>query len=504
MTQEEIASYAGKVFGFCLRRLGNVEDARDLSQDILCEALASMNKKPLEHPEAWLWGVARNCLCRFLRKKPSGMVSLDADDLIQTIVQPEQEDLSQEANAAFTALHTLAASHREIMVDYYVSGLTCAQIAAKRGLPSETVRSRLFYGRDKLRKRWQMKMTENRIYQRNEWFITGNGDVNTSLLSRQIVRSILAACSSQFQSIDDLSLATGIPAMYIEDELKPLVDAGALECQNSRCRTGMIIHQEAFSKKAEAFLLEHARRLAPVLSKELDQLLPKLRSVGFHGCDLPEERLCWTVIPMLMREAITMARSNHPELVRGDFPLRADGSRGWLCAYLEPEHSYFSGCNAYFRDGSRFRYYWSHDLFSEGLNRLLKKLENERITDASVSLPEDLLAECIRYDLIIRKGDLFEWNIPVFTKEEIQTFAEFLHASAGRLREQLLPAVNGLYEMMRREIPAHLHDQIRGVFGIECNTIIAMLCELLLLKPECDPFAGQIVMLLDAPAALPL
>lgn len=504
MTQEEIAGYAGKVFGFCLKRLGNVEDARDLSQEILCEALASMNNKTLTHPEAWLWGVAHNCLCRFLRKKPSGMVSLDADDLIQTIVQPEQEDLSEEANAAFAALHTLAASHREIMVDYYVSGLSCLQIAGKHGLPAETVRSRLFYGREKLRKRWQMKMTENRIYQRNEWFITGNGDVNTALLQRQIVRSILTACTSQFQSIDDLSLATGIPALYIEDELKPLVDAGALECQNNRYRTGMIIHQEAFSKKAESFLLEHARKIAPVLSKELELLLPKLRSIGFHGCDLPRERLCWTVIPMLMREAITMARAVKPELIRGDFPLHPDGSRGWLCAYLEPEHPYFSGCNAYFRDGSRFRYHWSRDLFSEQLNRVLMKLENERITDTTVSLPDDLLADCIRYDLIIRKGDRFEWNIPVFTRDEIKAYADLLHTCAEGLYQHLLPAVDGLYEMMRKEIPAHLHDQIRGVFGIECNTIIAMLCELLLLKPECDPFAGQIVMLLDAPAALPL
>jgi len=212
MTQEEIVRYAGAVFGFCLKRLGNVEDARDLSQEILCEAIASLGKKQPEHPEAWLWGVARNCLCRFLRRGHSGMASLDADDLIQTIAQPEEEDLSEELNAAFAALHTLAASHRQVMVDYYVSGLSCAEIAHKHGLSAETVRSRLFYGREKLRKRWQTKMTENRIYQRNEWFITGNGDVNTALIQRQIVRSILTACMSHFQTIDDLSLATGIPA----------------------------------------------------------------------------------------------------------------------------------------------------------------------------------------------------------------------------------------------------------------------------------------------------
>ena len=92
----------------------------------------------------------------------------------------------------------------------------------------------------------------------------------------------------------------------------------------------------------------------------------------------------------------------------------------------------------------------------------------------------------------------------MFTNDEIKAFADILHVSAVKLSEKLVPVVNGLYEMMRKEISAHLHDQIKGVFGIECNSIIAMLCELLLLKPEADPFAGQIVMLLDAPAALQL
>ena len=284
-------------------------------------------------------------------------------------------------------------------------------------------------------------MTENRIYQKNEWFITGNGDVNTALLKRQVPRSIIEACGAQLQTIDQISLTTGIPATYIEDELKPLLNAGAVECQNNRYRTSMILRTQRSVKDAEAFLLGKAQSLSVPVSDALEALLPKVRAIGFHGSDLPKERLYWSLIPILMREAITIARASEPALVRGAFPPHPDGSRGWLCAHVAPEgaHRYYSGCNTYFRDGSRFRNFWSYELYSDELNRLLMKLEDVSFTDASVSISDELLlAECIRCDLIVRKDGMLEWNIPVFTPEEAKKMASVVHEAAAELAERLL------------------------------------------------------------------
>ena len=344
-------------------------------------------------------------------------------------------------------------------------------------------------------------MTENRIYQKNEWFITGNGDVNTALLKRHVPRSIIEACGAQLQTIDQISLTTGIPATYIEDELEPLLNAGAVECQNNRYRTSMILRTHRSVKDAEAFLLGKAQSLSVPVSDVLEALLPKVRAIGFHGSDLPKERLYWSLIPILMREAITIARASEPALVRGAFPPHPDGSRGWLCAHVAPEgaHRYYSGCNTYFRDGSRFRNFWSYELYSDELNRLLMKLEDVSFTDASVSISDELLlAECIRCDLVVRKDGMLEWNIPVFTPEEAKKMASVVHEAAAELAERLLPTVKGLYQRMLKDVPAHLHDQIRGIFGIECNSIIEMLCELLLNKPEAAPFAGQVIMFVNA------
>ena len=47
MDPHEIERYAEAVFRFCRKRLSNIEDARDLSQEILLEAFITMRSSRL-------------------------------------------------------------------------------------------------------------------------------------------------------------------------------------------------------------------------------------------------------------------------------------------------------------------------------------------------------------------------------------------------------------------------------------------------------------------------
>lgn len=501
MEDHQIERYVQAVFGFCLKRLSSIEDARDLSQDILCEALASMHDH-IENFEPWLWKIARNRLMRCYRSRIL-VVSLDGTGLADAIPLPEEENLEQEKQAAFTALHALAASHRDILVDFYVRRLSCEQIAQSRGLKPETVRSRLFYGREKLRKRWMEQMEENRIYQQQEWFPTGNGDVDPSLLKRQTVRAILVSCYDRFQTPEEISRKTGIPCMYVEDDLAFLWEHELVEEKDRRYRTCIIIHREDFLPQAESLLMQEVPELTDSVCAVLSAL--DVKSIGFHGCDLPSSRLWWSLTAMLLREACTQARSTVPELVRGPFPPRRDGSRGWLCAYETSGgiHRYYAGCNAYFLDASRFRYFWSHAHFSEELNALLLRLETQ-----SPEQNEELLAQCIRCELMAATEDGYRWNIPVFTEEQANALQTALSQAAQMLRPQLTLTAQRLFHLMKQEIPVHLHPQIRGVFGIEFNSIIDMVCREMekrgLLESPGKACLSAPVILLDNPAAFQL
>ncbi|MBR5545748.1 MAG: sigma-70 family RNA polymerase sigma factor [Clostridia bacterium] len=500
MKPHDLEKYTAPVFRFCLVRLNNIEDARDLAQDILCEALASLIHSQVEQPDAWLWRIARNRYCRRIRQRSP--VLLDDGTLLDTFAQETLPDQSEEKQVIFAALHSLANSHRQIMIDFYVNRLSTGQIAAKYGISPATVRSRLFYGREKLRKRWVVKMEENRIYSPQEWFVTGNGDVDPSLLSRQIVRSIAQACYERPLSIEEISLQTGIPCLYIEDELPNLLLHEILERQGERYLTSMVIYPESFSEQAEALLLANAAALANRTCELLRGAMPAIRSVGFYGNDLPESRLFWSLIPMLLREACAQARMKTPDLIRGAFPLRTDGGCGWLCAYASPggTRRWFSGCNAYHLDGSRFRYYWSQSLFSEELNQLLRQLENVTPGLYPPFFDGEWLAKCVRCDLAVHQNDSIRWHTPVLSGQQAEKLKELLAGIAVPLADLLVPISLSLYDFMKNTIPSRLHPQIRGLFGIEFNSIIDMICcELLdqsiLESPTEGIFAGQVIML---------
>lgn len=502
MKPHDLEQYAAPVFRFCLTRLNNIEDARDLTQEILCEALNSLARSAVAQPDAWLWRIARNRYCRHIRSCKQHPVLLDDGTLLDSIEQSIPPDTSEEQQRIFDAIHSLASSHRQIMIDFYVNLLSCEQIAAEHGLTPATVRSRLFYGREKLRKRWLIKMEEKRIYSPQEWFVTGNGDVHPSLLDRQIVRSIAQACYERPLTIEEISLQTGIPCLYIEDELPNLLTHEIVAQKGERFLTAIVIFQESFSQKAESLLIRHIPALSHQVAVLLKEWMPDICDIGFYGNDLPESRLWWSMIPMLMREACTQARMKNPNLIRGSFPPRTDGSRGWLCAYATPKgkRRWFSGCNAYYLDGSRFRYYWSQSLFSKDLNQLLKQLENVAPAAYPPYFDGEWLAECVRCDLAVHHNGTIRWNTPVLSGKEAEQLQSLLAQAVQPLAEQLHPVATELYQLMLAEIPPRLHHEIRGIFGIEFNSIIDMICHNLaqqsvLESPEEGTFGGQVIML---------
>ena len=499
MQYHGIEQYVNAIYAYCFKRLSNVEDARDLAQEILCEAMNAMRYQQVERFESWLWTIAHNRYSRFINRQKRQPVPLSDSLLACLSDDSSDESLQTEKQAAFAALHTLAASHREIMIDFYVNGLTCDEIAFKHNLPPKTVRTRLFYGREKLRKRWQIKMDENHIYHQQQWLMTRNGDVDPAILDRQIVRGIIAACYEQYRTVDEISLATGIPTLYVEDELPHMIQAELLQRKGQKYRANLIIHRARFAAEAETLLLNHSAQLAERVAETLGNIMPQIRAIGFHGCGFPDKRLWWSMVPVLVRKACFLARDRIPELMYSYRPLRRDGSRGWLCVYEAGE--VHPDCHYDYLRQKGYRCYWSHELYSTlTLHSMLARLKSLQIQGPEFTLTDEMLiADCIRCDLVVRTPAGLQWNIPVLSVSQAEELNALLKSAAEPLADELLPAALTLYEKMKLEIPPHLHEQIGGVYPSELCSIIQMVCQHLLQKgylqkPPSDLFAGRIMM----------
>ena len=148
--QDRLVRYA-----FC--RVGNRHDAEDVAQEVFVRAYADRyRRKRVKNVNAYLYRMASNLCIDFLRKRKHRKVSLDEAN-IQEI--PTDHPTGSEAVLAAEELHRIESvlgripSHQAEVVRLRVFGeFRLSEIAEVIGCPVATVKSRLRYGLEKLRK----------------------------------------------------------------------------------------------------------------------------------------------------------------------------------------------------------------------------------------------------------------------------------------------------------------------------------------------------------------
>lgn len=153
-----VERHQDRLYNTLLRFTGSPEDAQDIAQDALVQALLKLDRFRRDSAFfTWLYRIAFNRAVSLSRKRRE-RVSLDglqADGGLEaksTTNQPEQEALACErAELVHQALATLAEDHRQVLVLREFDGLDYEQIAAIIETPVGTVRSRLFRARSQLR-----------------------------------------------------------------------------------------------------------------------------------------------------------------------------------------------------------------------------------------------------------------------------------------------------------------------------------------------------------------
>jgi RNA polymerase sigma-70 factor (ECF subfamily) len=141
--------YYRPVCAFLLRRLGDAAAVEDVAQETFLEAFRSLKVGRLpDRCNAWLFGIARNCLGKWLRRRR--VLSFGADNPPEEIAAPEEgtpaeeaEEIAHRLASLETELAGLDPEHRELLDLKHKDGLTCEQIADRLGRPVGTVKSLL-------------------------------------------------------------------------------------------------------------------------------------------------------------------------------------------------------------------------------------------------------------------------------------------------------------------------------------------------------------------------
>jgi len=338
-TEKLIERYAKKIYGFAYGKTGNTHDADDLSQNILL-TLCKMDfaGKDISDMDGYIFRVCNYTWSNFLRKnKPVWNAVNYAEELESST---SEENLEEELirNETYMKLRRelmyLSRMKREIAIMFYYDGKSGKEIAAKLGIPSATVRWYLGEAKKNLKERIEMTDT---IYRPKKLDIYFCGNMNEPARFRDLRRDLLTqniciACAGKPATVEEIAQKLCMSALFIENKLESLLYMGYIEkAGTNKYRTTFLIKDENFVAARTRYKLANYPAAAEGIYETIKKFLPKIKAIGFYGCDIPERELMWTLCGL-----ITLEYCGHIEnkLVPEEIPLpiRGDGSKHRIIA----------------------------------------------------------------------------------------------------------------------------------------------------------------------------
>lgn len=341
----------------------------------------------------------------------------------------------------------------------------------------------------------------DKVYHRINWNTNScNGSMDSNrYLHAQISRAICEAAYTEPLTVEEISLCTGIPAMYIEDELPRLEYGDAIQKKGNRYGTNFIIFHLRDREKADTALEPMVRAAADCYEEALWGQDAALSRIGFYGSGFGMERLGHILIPYLIRRKIRDIKENRLNLPNGEYPPRKDGGHGWfivaetidereLCLWHE------AGCNVAgndssrrFQDGSLFMYYYwiqqYHDsgiYHDGGMRWLVNNGIPEKCRDGAV--PEGVLAQedivrLLEKNLIKKEGRSYKLNFPCFTTQQFHEFCALFEGAGSGLDSLLADWILSVRRSFESFVPKRLHDQINQWLSVYCYQLVSCVVE---------------------------
>ncbi len=340
-TEKQIETYSLALLKWAYGKTGSHSAAEDLAQEVWMQLYHSMRNGPVvQQPERYLWKVAHHVWCRHLRNTVYCCRTEPIDDL--PIAAEDADHAQQHADEAENTyflqklrrkLMELNRLQREIMIRFYIEGHSQKRIAQELGVAVSAVKWHLFDTRQKLKE----DLMENNefVYRPHKLhlYITGEANhfntinvVNASL-SKQ---NICIACYEKAQTAEKLSRMLGIPMEYVDSDLQWLVENELLLQKGNAYCTAFLIENSDQEQMRNKVYLKLKSELSDAIVQGLMEAEKKIRTIGFHGSDLPMNKLLWLLIYRFADGLVSKDKEAEP-------PIRADGGRYHVIGFdVEP------------------------------------------------------------------------------------------------------------------------------------------------------------------------
>ena len=309
--------YIKKIYGFALTRFSALSLAEELAADIVCEVYRSfISADEIVNPDGYVYRISCNVYSKHIRRMKNEN-TLSVEELSVPIPSPREED-GEIMQRLRREISLLSARQRSIIYMHYYDKRSIAEIGASLGISSGTVKWHLFDARKKLKEGLDMnnnyteQLTVNPIYFSNMGHGGNPGSTGDTkdMFDTRLKQNIAYSCYYTPLTLEEISRCVGVPAAYVSDELKKLVEYAYIDkldnTSNPKYRTNMMIDdfrnvEDEHGKKEDKLYREGAELLC-------DKLFPKIfrkadEAEDFLGfeCGGDKNFLKYNLVPLVLK-----------------------------------------------------------------------------------------------------------------------------------------------------------------------------------------------------------
>ncbi len=278
-----------KLYGFCYARTKDSYEAQELCSDIIFALVKTAHTDgEIANLYSFIWRVARNVYADFSnnrRRHADTCYDGDAEEVLPLIADKEQEDNSTELlNSVYRCIAFLTKAYREVMILYYLDGLSTAEIAKQQNTSEGAVRQRLFSARQKIKSEVEeMAETYNRplVLEKMEYVIWGTGNPAwgdpRNVCTRMFSKHIVWLCHKKPMNAAEIAEELNVPTVYVEEELEILTKGengtyGLLRrTENGKYAINFILMDKETIKKAHAIYSEQLPKICEIIADYIEK-----------------------------------------------------------------------------------------------------------------------------------------------------------------------------------------------------------------------------------------
>lgn len=504
-----------KLYGFCYVRTNDSYEAQDLCSDIIF-ALVKTAKTDGEITDlySFVWRVAKNVYADFSKKKRQHTDTFYKGDSEEVLALIADEDRSDDSNDLLAAVYRriafLTKAYREVMIMFYLDGLSTAEIAVRQNIGESAVRQRLFSARQKIKSEVkEMTETYNRplALDKINYVIWGNGNPGwgdpRNVCTRMFSNHIIWLCRKKPMSAAEIAENLNVPTVYVEEELEILTkgengEYGLLRrTDNGKYAINFILLDKNVIEKAQDIYIGQLPKICNILSEYIENHREEYLSFPYLNKKIDFNLILWQQVSGLVH---TFSESVERILSEKYFPNVGKLERPFsVFGYVDNGKHYGGGWDSVSAENvcgfskirldniyiSRIKQHFSCDLNiskASPIQLTLRAIDGLNVATLSEKEKEHA-AKAIENGYLYREGDFLYTKILVTSiEDEKRLFDISDRLCNGFFENEAQLVAEKIASLIKNNVPYYLLDEWRFANVLAAMPILDSVVEALIDK----------------------